>query len=69
MIKPNWKDAPEWANYLAQDLDGTWCWYKNEPELWETGGMWEASVDEWEIAKDKRWPGNHKWTETLEPRP
>ena len=19
-MKPNWKDAPEWANYLAQDI-------------------------------------------------
>lgn len=21
-MKPNWKDAPEWANYLAMDASG-----------------------------------------------
>ena len=25
---PRWKDAPDWANYLAQDGDGSWYWYE-----------------------------------------
>ena len=24
MNKPDWKDAPEWANYLAMDNSGEW---------------------------------------------
>ena len=30
-MKPDWKDAPEWANYLAMDEDGYWCWYLRKP--------------------------------------
>lgn len=26
MNKPDWKDAPEWANWLAQDGEGQWIW-------------------------------------------
>ena len=26
---PRWKDAPDWANYLAQDGDGSWYWYEH----------------------------------------
>lgn len=29
--KPSWDDAPERANYRAQDADGRWCWYNLEP--------------------------------------
>ena len=25
-MKPDWKDAPEWANYLVLDEDGEWYW-------------------------------------------
>lgn len=32
MNKPDWKDAPEWANWLAMDSDGIWWWYENEPK-------------------------------------
>ena len=30
-MKPDWNDAPEWANYLEIDDDGTWYWYAEEP--------------------------------------
>jgi len=30
-MKPDWKDAPEWANWLAMDKDGCWEWYEVEP--------------------------------------
>jgi len=39
-MKPEWKDAPEWANYLAMDDDGSWYWFEHMP-LWE--------FDEWKI--------------------
>lgn len=31
--KPEWSDAPEWANWLAQDEDGEWWWFEGEPKL------------------------------------
>lgn len=32
-MKPDWKDAPEWANWLAMDDDDCWFWYENKPYL------------------------------------
>ena len=32
-MKPDWKDAPEWAMWLAMDEDGEWWWYEDEPFL------------------------------------
>jgi hypothetical protein len=48
--RPDWKDAPNWANYLAQDKDGSWWWYGNNPisveDKWYLGGKKEkASVE------------------------
>lgn len=28
---PDWKDAPEWAQWLACDADGTWYWFEDRP--------------------------------------
>jgi hypothetical protein len=39
-VKPDWKDAPEWAMWLAQDEDGDWFWYENKPV--RVGGVWGA---------------------------
>lgn len=30
-MKPDWKDAPKWANWLAMDSGGSWFWYENKP--------------------------------------
>ncbi len=49
MNKPEWKDAPEWANWLAMDGDGTWWWYDLEPELeadyWISKGKERKAID------------------------
>lgn len=29
----SWNDAPEWANWLAQDMDGSWWWFEQKPSL------------------------------------
>ena len=44
-MKPDWKDAPEWANWLALDIEG-WQWFSVVPEFnivdgWIDGGRWE----------------------------
>lgn len=66
MNKPDWKDAPEWANWLAQDGVGYWYWYEQEPvtvdnQLWISPSGWVYFVSEGEP--------NRKWYETLEQRP
>lgn len=40
---PNWKDAPEWANFCAMDGNYEWWWYEEEPSWndWESG--WQSS--------------------------
>lgn len=47
-VKPDWRDAPDGANFLAQDGDGTWYWYEEKPrwirDQWVTDGMtWLAN--------------------------
>lgn len=66
--KPDWKDAPEWAEWLAQDYDGVWWWYAEKPVQdkvqwiltnWQKLPIW-ANTD----ART-----NPEWKETLEKRP
>ncbi len=64
MMKPDWKDAPPWAQFLAMDRDGEWYWFELEPcegdESWlrpyGTGNVLLAARD-------------LPWRDTLEPRP
>ena len=61
--KPSWSDAPEWAEWLAQDEDGEWKWIAGLPGKY---------VDCWTAVKIK---GHCKglalddWRDTLEKRP
>lgn len=65
MSKPDWKDAPEWAQYLAQDYDGAWWWYEREPAVSYTMGYFFAeNGGEWEEASYAS-----DWDSTLEQRP
>lgn len=60
-MKPKWEDAPDWANWLAMDEDGTWCWHEEEPDMacgvWGGGGRM-LSIDNgscgWQNSKEKR---------------
>jgi hypothetical protein len=63
-MKPNWNDAPDWANWLAQDECGEWYWYEQCP----TNGSFEwISAEESELAADG--PETPNWRVTLEQRP
>ena len=61
-MKPDWKDAPEWANWLAKDEQDDWCWYEIEP-IPDVGGWWWSSgshqycdlhADDWKDSLEKR---------------
>lgn len=63
---PEWEHAPDWANWLAMDVEGRWYWFAEKPEqrLATWGNVWNSRVAEagWTL-------GRSGWTETLEPRP
>jgi hypothetical protein len=64
MNKPEWKDAPDWARYLARDEDNSWRWFARKPKLlgcefWESTGRVAAAYG----------PAFTYWHESLEKRP
>lgn len=60
--KPSWDDAPEWANYLAENGNSFWYWHQNKPEKNTYDKEWLNSGRS-QIACDKNWEN------TLEKRP
>ena len=60
-MKPNWSDAPSWANYLARDASGQWTWFEDEPLLecrcWMPRGLMKYASNDID------------WRDTLEERP
>ena len=62
MSKPDWKDAPEWAQRLAMDKDGLWFWHEEKPE--PRSRDW-ASNGEIREARTTR----TGWLSSSEPRP
>ncbi|KOR44994.1 hypothetical protein ADT27_13445 [Xanthomonas oryzae] len=48
-MKPDWENAPSWANYLAISRCGAWAWYECCPQY--EAGEWHAlSGTRWHIA-------------------
>jgi hypothetical protein len=43
-MKPDWKDAPEWANWLAMEPNGEWFWYQVRPQITRYG--WQFGSDD-----------------------
>jgi hypothetical protein len=35
-----WDNAPDWAKWVAKDMDGHCYWYENEPILHSYGSLW-----------------------------
>ncbi len=60
-MKPDWKDAPSWAKWLAMDENGDWLWYEDRPvcgvACWGSRGRFEDAES------------YIPWTDTLEARP
>ena len=67
MNKPEWKDAPEWAGFLAKDQDGEWYWFELLPMAEpDNGGWFEDSIHG---RACKAFAGHEDWADTLESRP
>lgn len=67
--KPDWKDAPDWAQYLAQNNIGAWWWYpqhQNRPKE-GVGCFQNKAKDCCEKAGNGEVVGC--WQDTLEQRP
>jgi len=50
MVKPDWKDAPEWAQWVAMDADGVWFWYEEKPKFgrsdwYDVSGRMQSCMD------------------------
>ena len=43
--RPQWKDAPKWAKWLALDDCGQWRWYEKKPLI-----IWNSFYGHWENA-------------------
>lgn len=39
---PNWRDAPTWAQCLAQNQTGEWLWFMSPPRL-DSTGVWKSN--------------------------
>lgn len=65
--KPSWEDAPEWAEWMAQDQCGEWWFYDAKP--CGDGCEWDSAVhsDSATVASDGVVLGS--WRDTLEKRP
>ena len=62
--EPDWKDAPEWANYLAMDANGYWWWYEEKPQL--SRGIWAFGGERLRKTLHKQ---DVAWYESLQERP
>lgn len=61
MSKPDWKDAPPWANFLAMNENGKWYWFTKRPTDLSTG---------WAAGGPASYAGHTStWRQTLETRP
>ncbi|MHB1956376.1 MAG: hypothetical protein ACYCOU_21820 [Sulfobacillus sp.] len=67
MNKPDWKDAPPWAKWLATDEDGDWTWYEYKPVPCTQDGhrYWNLTRGRWKAATEI----NSNWKQSLERRP
>ncbi|TKR53526.1 hypothetical protein D7I39_20445 [Allopusillimonas ginsengisoli] len=64
---PSWSEAPPGWNWLAQDEDGRWFWYRVRPVLGAGGGIWRSPSRAQQFACQAE--PNSNWFDTLRERP
>lgn len=73
-MKPSFDDAPKWANYIAQNPDGVWFWWRCKPQAGSAFEGWCASVISLITFRHKAAPyfqgeRSDQWFDTLQARP
>ena len=69
---PPWSDAPPWAKWRAQDEDGYWGFYKDEPCMSRNVNAWsnmEILFDDSNFLMSIKGKFNPNWRDTLQKRP
>ena len=67
-MKPSWKDAPDWANWLAMDENGEWGWYEYPLDICDD--MWLTSEGRLAYAGRTEYDSDRPdWIDSLEQRP
>lgn len=61
-MKPDWKDAPEWAQWLARDDDGDYWWFESKPSTGRS--IWLEGPGRVELAYSPVY-----WRDSLQGRP
>ena len=67
-VGPQWADAPEWAQWLAQDQCGAWWWYDGKPYVREPALVYWQASSEW-FGRASSGAKNPNWKSTLQKRP
>jgi hypothetical protein len=66
-MKPDWRDAPSWANYLAMDQNKQWIWFEKEPT--PAFGGWTFGDDNQHEYVFKKTEKRKLWYDSLEQKP
>jgi hypothetical protein len=64
-MKPQWKDAPEWAKWLAMDKNGQWYWYEGPCKPEHDENRWDCD----EGIGEKVGVPEPNWEDSLEAKP
>lgn len=62
---PDWDSAPEYAQWLAQDQNGTWHWFDSKPFTLEFA--WDFASTRYDVAFTTGIPSSN-WKNTLQAR-
>jgi len=67
-MKPDWKDAPEWAKWLAMDENGDWFWFEFSPTIDNEISCWEVRRGTYQYAWSE-YAECPEWQESLKAKP
>ena len=68
---PSWRDAPSWAQWLAQDSGGRWHWFEcpiyadSDDEEWYEQEGFNGGVERAGESEER----NENWSKTMQARP
>ena len=62
----DWDAAPEGFDWVAQDADGQWFWYRVQPECGRDGGVWRSNSRHQQYAGSSA--PDENWWQSLQTR-